>query len=171
MHDPYTVFIGGPFKGLIDPETRSLVPEHRFRYEVLAAFFRDAGWHVHNAHRTEGWGFDTVSDRECTERDFQWMHECDLFVAFPGSPASPGTHVEIGWATAMAKPTILLLETAESYAALVTGLSSIALLEYVHFSNLDEALGGVTTAVESLARVTGAPWRMTPAPGGTHARP
>jgi hypothetical protein len=170
MRDMNTVFIGGPFKGMIDPGTGSIIPEYRSRYELLAAFFTQAGWLVHNAHRSEGWGLNTVPDRACTERDFQWMHDCDLFIAFPGSPASPGTHVEIGWATAMAKPTILLLEAMESYAALVTGLSSIALIEYVRFSDLDEALSGISTAVDSLARATGASWALSPVSGGTHGR-
>ena len=96
MPSPATVFVGGPFKGLIDPDTGVLAPHHRRRYEMLLELFDEYGWQVRNAHRTEGWGMSTVADRICTERDFDWMRTCDLFVAFPGQPASPGTHVEIG---------------------------------------------------------------------------
>lgn len=67
-----------------------------------------------------------VSDVECTTRDLEWMRRCDLFVAFPGEPVSPGTHVEIGWASALGRPTVLLTEPGRSYAALVTGLPSVA---------------------------------------------
>lgn len=40
---------------------------------------------------------------QCTKIDFDEISTCDLFAAFPGSPASPGTHIEIGWASALKK--------------------------------------------------------------------
>ncbi|MFI0773144.1 nucleoside 2-deoxyribosyltransferase [Streptomyces sp. NPDC021212] len=128
-----TVFLGGPFKGLIDPATGAVPDAARHRYEGLTDAFAARGWRVLNAHRTEGWGLAEVSDVECTRRDFAWMHECDVFVAFPGDPASPGTHVELGWATALGRPTVILLEPGARHAALVTGLpavSDVHLLEY-----------------------------------------
>ncbi|MFC9223526.1 nucleoside 2-deoxyribosyltransferase [Streptomyces hygroscopicus] len=128
-----TVFLGGPFKALVDPATGAVPEAARHRYESLADAFAARGWRVLNAHRTEGWGLNEVSDVECTRRDFAWMRECDVFVAFPGDPASPGTHVELGWATALGRPTVILLEPGARHAALVTGLtvvSTVKLLEY-----------------------------------------
>lgn len=44
-----------------------------------------------------------MTPQQCTKIDFEEISTCDLFVAFPGSPASPGTHIEIGWASALKK--------------------------------------------------------------------
>ncbi|GAB3690826.1 hypothetical protein GCM10027589_57440 [Actinocorallia lasiicapitis] len=126
-------FIGGPFKALVSPDTGLFSPEMKDRLQRLIAHYEDAGWFVLNAHREEGWGQAMVPAAECTSRDLAWMRACDLFVAFPGHPASPGTHVEIGWASALARPTILLLEARAEYAALVTGLDSVAPVAYLTY--------------------------------------
>lgn len=39
-----------------------------------------------------------MSPEQCTKVDFNEIKSCDLFIAFPGKPPSPGIHIEIGWA-------------------------------------------------------------------------
>jgi nucleoside 2-deoxyribosyltransferase len=86
-------------------------------------FFENKGFSVHNVHKRE----------ECAEIDFKEISSCDLFVAFPGYPASPGTHIEIGWASTLKKPVILLLEQGKDYAFLVRGLGKVANVIYILF--------------------------------------
>lgn len=120
------VFLGGPFKALVD-ESGTMRAEERARYEALISGLEGAGCHVDNAHRRESWGAAFLSPEECTRRDFEEIAASDVVVAFPGSPPSPGTHVEIGWASALGKPLVLLLEQdTAAYAFLIQGLHTVA---------------------------------------------
>jgi nucleoside 2-deoxyribosyltransferase len=119
-----SVFLGGPFKALVDADG-NMRAEERTRLEKLIAGLEAAGYHVHNAHRRESWGAKFMTPEECTKLDFEQISASDVFVAFPGSPASPGTHIEIGWASALGKPVVLLLEDGAEYAFLVRGLHTV----------------------------------------------
>lgn len=81
-----------------------------------------------------------MTPQQCTKIDFDEIRSCDLFVAFPGSPASPGTHIEIGWASALKKKIVLLLENERDYAFLIQGLSVVADVEYINFKGTDDLL-------------------------------
>lgn len=144
------VLIGGPLTSLVDAEGR-MDAAHRRRYETLIEFFSSRGWGVLSAHREEGWGSAIVSPEECTSRDYEWMLQCDLFVAFPGAPASPGTHVEIGWASAMKRPMILLLEEGHTHAFLVTGIGTVATARFLPYREGEAFLGELSALVEELA--------------------
>ncbi|MFE9747044.1 nucleoside 2-deoxyribosyltransferase [Saccharothrix saharensis] len=120
------VFLGGPFKASVDPATGTLRAAERARLESVIARLERDGHEVHNAHRREGWGAAFLTPEECTRLDFEEISASDVFVAFPGAPASPGTHVEIGWASALGKPVVLLLEDGAEYAFLVRGLHTVA---------------------------------------------
>ncbi|MFJ9752873.1 nucleoside 2-deoxyribosyltransferase [Streptomyces chartreusis] len=153
------VFIGGPFKGAVDPATGILSHELRGRYRRLIGLYEENGWEVLNAHREEGWGQSMVPAATCTARDFYWMETCDLFVAFPGNPASPGTHVEIGWASAMGRPMILLLEEEGGHAALVTGLGEVApTTRYLTYRPHPDFLQSLVQATADLGSRMGTKW-------------
>ncbi|WP_206337317.1 nucleoside 2-deoxyribosyltransferase [Streptomyces sp. Z26] len=151
-----TVFLGGPFKGLIDPVTGELSAADRTRYTTLIDAFEERGWRVFSAHRTEGWGGALVSERECTRRDWEWMRDCSVFVAFPGRPASPGTHVELGWASALGRPTVVLVEPGTECAALVAGLPEIAPVRLLEHAGDTEAVCEAVVAATATATATAA---------------
>lgn len=140
------VFLGGPFKGIVD-ESGTMRTEERARYEALIAGLESAGCHVDNAHRREGWGAAFLSPEECTRRDFDEIASSDVVVAFPGSPPSPGTHVEIGWASALGKPLVLLLEQDTEYAFLIQGLGTVAAVTYVELTAGEDPTERVVSAV------------------------
>jgi hypothetical protein len=158
------VFVGGPFKAHVDSATGLLDARFRQRYERMIAFFESHGCTVLNAHQTEGWGGSMVSAAECTERDYRWMEACDLFVAFPGDPVSPGTHVEIGWASAMRRPTVLLLEPGGQYAALVTGLGAVAPVAYLEYDAAPGFLARLGDTISTLLANVGARWALRAPP-------
>ena len=160
LPDVPTVFVGGPFTGVIDPETKMVRPQHRERYLRLLSFFEEHGWATLSAHRAEGWGTAILPANSCTPRDLEWMRACDLFVAFPGDPVSPGTHIEIGWASALNKPMVLLLEPECRHADLVTGLATVAPVTYVTYSDRPELLDELATAADTVAAQVGASWRV-----------
>lgn len=132
------VFLAGPFKGIVNPNTGVIDESEKQKILNLISFFEAKGFSVHNAHKREEWGRVYMSPEECTETDFNEIASCDLFVGFPGSPPSPGTHIEIGWASALQKPIILLLEEGREYACLVTGLHIIANVTVIPFKREDD---------------------------------
>jgi nucleoside 2-deoxyribosyltransferase len=130
-----TVFVAGPFYKLVDPETKQMKPEDRSRFERLIGYFETGGWNVFNAHKREHWGEAFLQPEEFTKLDYDEIAASDVVVAVPGPPASLGTHIELGWASALGKPIVLLLERGEEYALMLYGLGHIAptvIVETVH---------------------------------------
>ncbi|WP_370875903.1 nucleoside 2-deoxyribosyltransferase [Caldalkalibacillus uzonensis] len=127
------IFLAGPFKSLMDPRSGEMDKRFRKQYEELIEFFESKGYTVHNAHKREKWGKAFMTPEECTKIDFEEIRSCDYFVAFPGSPPSPGTHIEIGWASAFGKHILLLLEHGQDYAFLIRGLHAVADVTFIWF--------------------------------------
>lgn len=145
-----SVFLGGPFKALVD-DSGNMLPGARERFETLIERLEGDGYHVYNAHRRESWGAEFLTPQECTKLDFDEISECTVFVAFPGYPASPGTHVEIGWASAMGKPIVLLLDEDAEYAFLVRGLHTVADVTYLTVRDGESLADQVSATVKELA--------------------
>jgi nucleoside 2-deoxyribosyltransferase len=63
------------------------------------------------------------------------MREADAFVAVLPAAANgvpwrtDGTCVELGWASALGRPILLLVDTSASYSHLITGLPNIAVVQ------------------------------------------
>jgi hypothetical protein len=136
------VFIGGPFKGLINPKTGKMDERDINMFKSLIDFFTLRGYKVHNAHQREKWGEDFWNPDNCTKLDYEEIFASDVFIAFPGSPPSPGTHIEMGWASAHSKKIVLLLKRNEYYCHLTKGLHTIADVSYIFYDdyldNLEE---------------------------------
>ncbi|ALK34578.1 nucleoside 2-deoxyribosyltransferase [Burkholderia plantarii] len=144
------MFLGGPFKSLVDPATGTMSAEHINQFGRVIEHFEGRGWDVHCAHRREKWGREFMTPEQCTRIDYEQISQCDYFVAFPGAPASPGTHIELGWASALGKPIVLLLEAGRDYAYLVQGLHTVTRLERVEYRNGDLDPGTIEAAIGRL---------------------
>ena len=80
-----------------------------------------------------------MSPEQCTKIDYDEIEKCDIFIAFPGIPASPGTHIEIGWASAFNKKIIFLLaDDEEKYAYLIRGLHKVTDVTYIIYHSIEE---------------------------------
>jgi nucleoside 2-deoxyribosyltransferase len=144
------MFLGGPFKSLVDPQTGTMSEAHIRLFDRVIEHFEQQGWDVHCAHRREKWGREFMTPAVCTRTDFEQISLCDYFVAFPGAPASPGTHIELGWASALGKSIILLLETDKEYAYLVRGLDEVTRIERVEYSDGYVDPVAIESAIERL---------------------
>ncbi|GHF55284.1 hypothetical protein GCM10010218_40920 [Streptomyces mashuensis] len=142
-----SVFLAGPFLGLLDPATGEMPGDARAPFDILIKHFEAQGISVHNAHRREAWGARLMRPEECTRIDQDEIRRADAFVALPGAPASPGTHIEMGWASAFGKPIVLLLERGRDYTFLVQGLHTVATVEYVLHTDVAAALPAVDRAL------------------------
>ncbi|MBC7772551.1 MAG: nucleoside 2-deoxyribosyltransferase [Pyrinomonadaceae bacterium] len=128
------MFLAGPFKAWVDPRTHAMAERDIQLFTTVIEHFEQRGWTVHCAHKREGWGRDFMAPETCTRIDYEEIGKCDCFVAFPGSPASPGTHIELGWASAMGKKIVLLQQVGKEYAFLVQGLGEITRVQRVEYA-------------------------------------
>jgi nucleoside 2-deoxyribosyltransferase len=104
--------------GLVDQEWRD-------RLETLRAHFLKAGMPVFSAHHNEGWGAGWLPPEVCVPNDFRAMQTCDVVCAYLGAPASTGVCVELGWAAAMHKPVLLVVDRGVTYSQMIEGLGTI----------------------------------------------
>lgn len=146
-----SVFLAGPFKALVDADG-AMNTQARTRFEALIAGLEGENYHVYNAHRRESWGAKFLTPDECTRLDYEEISASTVFVAFPGQPASPGTHIEIGWACALGKPIVLLLEDGTDYAFLIRGLHTVANVTYLTISDTDSLATELIDTVNRLAQ-------------------
>ena len=118
---PLHVFLACPITGLLDPDRHELPSEYEQFIRELYQFLRRRADRVFLALEREGWGKALMPAEVCTPLDFAEMQRCSVMVAYPGR--SFGVGVELGWASALAKPIILLLEPTQPPSPLVDGLS------------------------------------------------
>lgn len=128
------VFVGGPIQYAVDTTSGKFDPPTRNAIEECITALTSRGIKVLSAHLHENFGEIDVSGMslEVCTRDFAWMGRCDAFVAVlplgaSGEPIpTAGTSVELGWASAMGKPIVLVCAQTQNYSHLVIGLEAIA---------------------------------------------
>jgi nucleoside 2-deoxyribosyltransferase len=146
------VFVAAPFWAYVDKETGEFDIKAFGTIDRILQHFDKQGCVVYNAHRREKWGQAFMEPAQFTPLDYEQICSSDVMVAVPGSPASPGTHIEIGWASANKVPMVLLLEAGKEYAGLLMGLDEFApvkILEIdddVNLEVLDAAIDEVRAA-------------------------
>lgn len=133
------IFLAAPFKNLVNE--KNIIMDDKFKAQIksLIIYLENKGFNVHNAHKREHWGEQFMPPDQCTKIDFNEISDCDILIAFPGNPPSPGTHIEIGWASALNKKIFLLLyENEKNYAYLIQGLHTVANVTYIIYSKEEE---------------------------------
>lgn len=153
------VFLGGPFQHVIGTgkECESVF-RRRFEeiYRILSQEFT-----ICSAHHAEEYGKVTpqLSPEQIVTRDHGWMMICDLYVAVipsdeGGNPLrSDGTCIEIGWASALRKPIVLLADViplTPTNSSMVRGLHSVA---NVHTYEIQFALGEPVSFLQRLKAI------------------
>lgn len=128
------VFVCGPLTEALNGQ--ELDKGLRGFLELVHETLERVGMKVFSAHRDEGWGEDEPPPEIVAKRDSAWMRDCDASVMILGTPSRPtwrtdGTFVELGWATALEKPVVVVGDLGAYRSALVRGLPS--------------ALGGIRT--------------------------
>ncbi|MGH3717729.1 MAG: nucleoside 2-deoxyribosyltransferase [Pseudonocardiaceae bacterium] len=124
MHSVPRVFLAAPFAqwlsedGLVDPTWRD-------RLSMLRQGFLDAGMPVFSAHHNERWGAGWLPAEVCVPNDFRAMETCDVVCAYLGTPASAGVCIELGWASAMRKPILLVLDRGIKHSQMIKGLTTV----------------------------------------------
>ncbi len=129
------VFLAAPFQNVMNSAEKKMNNEDVTSLSRLIQFLEKNGCEVHNAHLREKWGEEWMHPDVCTKIDYDEISKADILIAFPGKYPSGGVHIELGWASALGKRIILLLEKSNGYSNLVIGLKKVANVEYIYYSN------------------------------------
>ncbi len=134
-----TVFVGGPIQEAL--KSGRIVRTLSYVLMNIVDAFERANFSVFSAHRAEQWGAisSTMSPEEVTSRDFSWMSASDLYVCvlplrLDGSVwGSGGSHIELGWASGMKLPIIVVWDprASEQYSHLLKGLHVTTPVRYI----------------------------------------
>ncbi|MFF7355024.1 MULTISPECIES: nucleoside 2-deoxyribosyltransferase [Streptomyces] len=156
-----TVFVGGPIKAGFTDGTFDPVLRHRV--DSVVGHLTAAGARVISAHQEEGFApLPPGAQQGIVGRDFGWLRQCDIYV--PLLPLDPqgtlvpslGTGVEVGWATALGTPAVLLVETAriDRYSPFLRGLPDafpVQLMDLTEAVESPTALAGRLAALRRTA--------------------
>ncbi|MFJ2111206.1 MULTISPECIES: nucleoside 2-deoxyribosyltransferase [unclassified Streptomyces] len=135
------IFIGGPIQHAILPD--GFAEQLRDAISTAILHVEENGGNVFSAHVAEKFGVDTASftPDQVSVRDFRWMTKCDVFV--PILPVLPdetllrtdGTHVELGWATALGRPIVMVTKQpfVDSASHLLKGLHQVGDVRVIDF--------------------------------------
>lgn len=123
---PVRVFLAAPFAQWLVRETGHLEPRWRHRLELLIEGLAARGAEVFSSHRDEAWGAALLEPAACTQRDFAAMRSTDVVCAVIGAPPSGGVMIELGWASALSKPVLMLVPKDSHLSPLVQGLAAVA---------------------------------------------
>ena len=155
------IFLGGPIQALAGDG--ALLSSARQMIITASNYFSSAGAEVLSAHIIEEFGDLTHkwTPIEVTRRDRDWMQKCDVFIALlPKSSdgklaRSDGTHVELGWASALGKPIILVVDSdvEGETSHLVKGLGAVAHVTRVDSQALRSDPGRVMKLANDVLRL------------------
>ncbi|MFH1917083.1 MAG: nucleoside 2-deoxyribosyltransferase [Nanoarchaeota archaeon] len=147
-----SAFIAAPFASYMNPETSQVHDEKKRNLEDLIKVVQDCGYQVRNAHYREEWGAKWMDPEICTPLDYEDIKASLVLIAIPGNPASGGVHIELGWASALNKRIILLLENNKHYSNLVEGLGTVTNVSYIWFDDFHD---GLSKLYARLSRIDG----------------
>jgi nucleoside 2-deoxyribosyltransferase len=159
----------------MDPQTGALETARIAHIAALREALLAQGAAVFSAHHNEDWGRSWLPSEICTPADFLAVGKSDVVCAVLGAPPSPGVLVELGWASALHKALVILVE--QEPPQLVKGLHRVTDVTMLDFPlEWDRhQLGRVVTTVlraagaERTPRVAHVPeYPPTPLPFGYH---
>jgi nucleoside 2-deoxyribosyltransferase len=152
----HNVFVAGPIVNAIsDGEYDALL---RMLITSVLSVLEHGDYTVFSAHRVEDFGLhpDKFCSHEVVMRDFEWISRCDTFVAIlpagrDGVLRTDGTHVELGWASALGKRIMAVapLPVPKNYGHMLRGL---AVFERVDFIDIREVQDRPQILLEELER-------------------
>lgn len=119
----FKTFLACPISQHIRDGVLSLPPAFEGFIRALHRMLREESDETFLALEREEWGAALLEAHHCAPLDFAEMRRCDLVIAYPGQ--SCGVAVELGWASALGKQVILLLDADSEYSPLVAGLNTL----------------------------------------------
>jgi len=152
-----TIFAGGPVQyasedGVFDENLKNII--------ICALnMLKMNGYKILSVHQEEEFGKSAVMqnpDDVCLH-DYTWMQQCDIYICFlPVSKTgqiyrSDGTCIELGWASALGKPVVILMDKRSVYSQLIQGLNAITRVIHLDIKAFMDTPSLLTEAVRTLS--------------------
>jgi nucleoside 2-deoxyribosyltransferase len=136
-------FVGGPMQHAEHPD--GFDPHLRHLLSSIIKSLETDHIEVLSAHVTEEFGgYDARGQAgPVTQRDFNWMRMCDIYIAVLPAGAdhlsyrSDGTYVELGWASALRKPIVLVSDPGVEHSVVVQGLGALCEVYFVALEDIE----------------------------------
>ncbi len=154
------IFLAAPMTGWIDNRSAHTWKALKSFIKELMRTLTRKGHYVFSAHDLEEFGEKPRLENICTPFDFLEVRRADLLIAFPSR--SGGVHTEIGWASTLNKPIILLVSGDES--PLARGLNALTQMDTLLISKVfpddirerEEVIRKVMKRVSGFSPIVGA---------------
>lgn len=143
------VFLAAPYSQFMDAATGTVTAPWRQRLDALRLSFQARGAYVFSAHHNESWGEQWLTAELCTPIDHHAIRQADVVCAVIGNPPSGGVMIELGWASALHVPCLLVLPRNGRFSPLVEGLNTV-----VATDRLTEPLTWGSTEVAEIVNST-----------------
>ncbi len=111
---------------------------------------RQAGFKVNSAHLKEDFGNIKIQAADLVNRDLDDIMHCDYFIALLDENFSGGVHIEIGWASILKKPVLILLPMSMSekeVSPVIFGLNNLTLCTINKYRDLAQILQLIDTFI------------------------
>jgi nucleoside 2-deoxyribosyltransferase len=125
MTSEVRVFLAAPYSQFMDAATGAVGALWRERLDALRLSFQARGSCVFSAHHNESWGRDWLAAELCTPIDHEAIRRADVVCAVLGNPPSGGVMIELGWASALQVPCLIILPAGGRFSPLVEGLNTV----------------------------------------------
>lgn len=151
------VFVAAPFTQMLDPTTKLVDPTFRSWLEKLIGTIAQSGHEPISAHVRENWGASLDPPDVALKTDIDDLRQSDVVVAEVGSPPSPGVQYELGAATILDIPLILLVDPAQPSPYLNPGIAKHHPTDVIDLESRERALERVVPALERIGQRRVAP--------------
>jgi len=133
-----TVFVSARFTTALQPDGK-FDEELKKRIEAVHEAVTEMGMTVVSSHIREEFGRKKIEAVDFVERDIKDISECNLFILLLDEVISGGAFTELGWASLLDKPIIILVpETCDIKGTfpMIEGMHRIAQCEIVKYENI-----------------------------------
>lgn len=119
------VFLAAPSLRLTGPSDGVFTLALRSKVSALREALLDAGVTVYSQHHDDCWTTRGIGTGFRVPSAFRGMQSADLAFAYVESPLSAGVGMELGWASALRKPLVLLVDHAAAHNPMISTLEEV----------------------------------------------
>ncbi|MEZ0090191.1 hypothetical protein [Streptacidiphilus sp. EB129] len=120
------VFLATPSLRLTGPVDGGLTLAVRDRATALREALLDCGVSVYSTHHGDTWSARGLHPGQRVPSPFRAIQSADVVFSYVGTPLSAGISLELGWATALRKPVVLMVDKAGQHLQLIDTLEAVA---------------------------------------------
>jgi len=147
-----TVFVAAPLTQTLNADTGRVAEQYRAWLEGVIGALEEAGHKVISAHVREKWGERLDAPTTALKTDLDELRRADAVVAHVGSPPSPGVQFELGAATSLRIPVVLLFDSGRPRPYLNPALPAVNPTDIVELEQGDRSHQRIVQAVSDLLR-------------------